>query len=95
MPQRRRVLAEPDAQVAIQLKSNPGQWYAISSRQKDQKHTLSQVAYRIRKGQQSAFRCSAGVFETTVVTDETRTDPVELLARYVPNGSDVPETVSA
>jgi hypothetical protein len=85
---RRRVLAEPDAAVVIKLKANPCQWYAISDCDLDdrkRRHTLGQVAYRIRKGEQGAFVCTSGVFEATTTPTPERT--VELRARYVPNGS--------
>jgi hypothetical protein len=86
---RRRVLAEPDAAVVIKLKSNPGQWYAIADANADdlpRRHTLGQVAYRIRKGEQGAFNCGQGSFDATVT--RTPDETVELRARYLPSGFD-------
>ena len=82
MERQRRVLAEPDAAVAIKLKSNPGQWYALQAGDPSRSHTFGQVAYRIRTGRQSAFRTSVGAFEATVHTVDGTS---ELRARYLPD----------
>lgn len=88
----KRVLAEPDPAVAIKLKSNPGQWYAVQSGGLDRRHTFAQVAYRIRKGKQKAFRCAAGTFEATVHTEHNSAgDPAELRVRYVPDAYGSPQ----
>jgi hypothetical protein len=84
---RQRVLAEPDAQVAIRLKANPGQWYAIAAGDETRRHVLAQVGYRIRRGQQAAFRTPVGRFDAqvrTALSPQPDREPVELWAQYVP-----------
>lgn len=86
------MLTEPDAQVAIKLKANPGQWYAVGDGNETRRHVLAQVGYRIRKGQQAAFRTTAGRFDAqvrTVKNPQPGQEPVELWAQYIP-----PETAS-
>jgi hypothetical protein len=76
---RTRVLVEPNAQVVIKLKANPGQWYAIADGAEDRarRHTLSQIAYRINRGK-GTFRTEVGWFEAAVSRQTG-----ELRARYV------------
>lgn len=86
---RRRVLAEPDAAVAVRLKSNPGQEYIIAGGELDKAHTFSTIAWRIRTGRQAAFR-PAGAFQASVSTNANepdRTYPAELRCVFVPTGS--------
>jgi hypothetical protein len=83
---RRRILAEPDAAVAVKLKANPGQEFIIAAGPLENRGKYATVAWRIRTGRQAAFR-PAGAFEASVSSKANEPDrvyPAELRCRFIP-----------
>jgi hypothetical protein len=87
---RSRVLFDNSENVAKTAQDNPDKWYLVGGGPKDRYGVYSQTAYRIRRGQISAFAAPQGGFwEALVSTDqrvEDRKHPVELYVRFVKVG---------
>jgi hypothetical protein len=87
---RSRVLFEDFATTADTVRKNPGKWHLVGGGDEDRYGVFSQTAYRIRRGQITAFADPQGGFwEVQVSTDKRieRDYPVEVYLRFVPVGA--------
>jgi hypothetical protein len=85
---RSRVLFEDFETTADTVRAQPGKWFLVGGGPKERYGVFSQTAYRIRRGQISAFaEPEGGYWEVQVSTDqriEDRKHPVEVYLRFVP-----------
>jgi hypothetical protein len=84
---RSRVLFEDFDTTASTVRAKPGQWFLVGGGDEDRYGVFSQTAYRIRRGQISAFADpQGGTWEVQVSTDKRveRDHPVEVYLRFVP-----------
>jgi hypothetical protein len=84
---RSQVLFKPFAEVAQTVRANPGQWHLVGGGPEERYGVFSQTAYRIRRGQISAFADPVGgTWEVQVSTDKSvpRDHPVEVYLRFHP-----------
>lgn len=85
---RSQVLFEDFDTTAKTVREHPGKWFLVGGGERDRYGVFSQTAYRIRRGQISAFAEPVGGFwEAQVSTDqrvEDRKHAVEVYLRFVP-----------
>lgn len=85
---RSQVLFEPFDKTAETVRAKPGQWFLVGGGETARYGVFSQTAYRIRRGQITAFaNPEGGHWEVQVSTDqriEDRQYPVEVYMRFVP-----------
>jgi|SRR4051812_15209743 hypothetical protein len=84
---RSRVLFEDFSTTADTVRAKPGHWFLVGGGDEDRYGVFSQTAYRIRRGQISAFADpQGGTWEVQVSTDKRveRDHPVEVYLRFVP-----------
>jgi len=84
--QRATILFEPYATVATKCKATPGKWYLVGAGPKERLRVISQTAWRIRRGQLSAFVVDSGSWEAYVASSDGRdgaSERVELFLRYL------------
>lgn len=84
---RSRVLFEDFETVASTVQANPNKWHLVGGGPEDRYGVFSQTAYRIRRGQITAFADpQGGTWEIQVSTDKRveRDHAVEVYLRWVP-----------